>query len=994
MEHQHRERTMPTSAVDSNEGGVNGSGNNIDIGLELRGSCGSIHEDGHVNTKTISIQKIATSPRCIQLIVDLRMQGGGGEGGHGGSAKGAAGSSSSKSSSSRRSRHYHQHRRVVMDAEEANHVAALLLDEMDRLEGPASLYRVTISKLQFTPGGAAGLSAFLTSYASTVKAVAMNGVLKPPPTPPPTQPHPTCPQDEQEEEDDDDEAAAAEAADYDYAADCQNIIQLASAFASSTLDVLNLSDNVLRGAAIWRPWRGQQLQQLLLDKVETDSSSWQALSTTFNWESLEDLHVVIDQAMHLPRDEPNMPTHNPDGTATSPLRPPGSKTQLAIHHIIRSCTKLASLRWVVYRKETTSSVAWLPLPGLREMARRMFQQSVHGGSLRHLVLEGGLADNLEGPLLQRQSSDASTSSSTSFLTEQAWDDLCTALTDLPRLRTLKLRHVGLTDLPIIVASLRKSRPPLECLDLSHNLLTDNVKAICELTHVHKTIKDMNALVLSYNRIDTDTARELIETFASSPKISTAPPPPPTGGSVSSSPDIVPPPPPPPSTPSRRISSRRGGSSSISSGSVSDHGGNSVAGSINGGGGGNGGGHTRNWMFDLRLDNNPHLQMSKIAFALAAAKHVAEAECAELRKQEEKLLSQALTAGEQMQQQIISDNASVRSTRSTHSVHNNGNAAQQAQAIAELERENQRLMQERDTLVKAFSIMGLGNQVDEQKRVLERLSRLEDLVVLGAVFNKTSSHGNGGNNSGDGTGSSKRDQTSSSRSRRKILVNDLPFQLERIRGVHSSRSVGEADISSILGSNHSRASRSPHDGSDSNLRNNSYRRSSLSGYVMNAPSQNSSNRSNRSNSNRSHSTASLTDTEPMSPHNSSMTPPNLLPASSSSSATSSMGRRSPAGSLVGPSPPSTPHRPHSPAERWDPVAYHQQQQQQQQEQQRLQHHHLPTQVKHLAQLHRTSSSRRSMSSSHGSSSAGSTLNIHNNHALRGSRTMEEVIENSP
>ena len=102
----------------------------------------------------------------------------------------------------------------------------------------------------------------------------------------------------------------------------------------------------------------------------------------------------------------------------------------------------------------------------------------------------------------------------------------------------------------------------------------------------------------------------------------------------------------------------------------------------------------------------------------------------------------------------------------------------------LQSENKRLRDERDTLARAFSIMGTTKQVDEQRKLLDRVQRLEDMVVLGAVFKPA----------GDRSDRGERGQRSvDRRASRRLVVGELPLQMERLRSV-SSRSIGSANRS--------------------------------------------------------------------------------------------------------------------------------------------------------------------------------------------------------
>ena len=95
-------------------------------------------------------------------------------------------------------------------------------------------------------------------------------------------------------------------------------------------------------------------------------------------------------------------------------------------------------------------------------------------------------------------------------------------------------------------------------------------------------------------------------------------------------------------------------------------------------------------------------------------------------------------------------------------------------VTALRAENKRLREERDTMARAFSLMGSTRQVDEQKKLLDRVQRLEDMVTLGAVFKPSASDRN-----------ERMDRRGSTR---RLLLGELPLQMERLRSV-SSRSIG-------------------------------------------------------------------------------------------------------------------------------------------------------------------------------------------------------------
>jgi Ran GTPase-activating protein (RanGAP) involved in mRNA processing and transport len=319
----------------------------------------------------------------------------------------------------------------LVDAEQANLTADLLFEEIDRLPMIAVVERVTLNGLRFTSEGVAGIIMFLTIHASTVKHVVLNDIFS-------------------------GVVVARE--------DPNALYSLASAFEASKLVSLNLSNNII-GGWIWKNWIQQrELQQLILDHVEMNEASLQALASNFVFgHTLRDLHVVLNNRM----------------------RPAALD---AANTILKSCTKLGALRWV--NKTEDTKLPWL---GLQSMAAAM--STNNSGKLSHLVMEGGcLSDE-----------------------DLSCKGLCGALLVLPSLQTLKLRHVGMRDAAVqrIVAAMRSSRPQLECLDFSYNAIqSEGAKALVELVHIPRVTKNLTSLVLEKNLIANDGAISVISTFGS------------------------------------------------------------------------------------------------------------------------------------------------------------------------------------------------------------------------------------------------------------------------------------------------------------------------------------------------------------------------------------------------------------------------------------------------------------------------------------------------
>ena len=232
------------------------------------------------------------------------------------------------------------------------------------------------------------------------------------------------------------------------------------------------------------------------------------------------------------------------------------------------------------------------------MAANMLKVNTRGGSLRHLVLGGSFYPAPNADLMHSRD----------------FKDLCAALQDMPRLRTLKLRSLGITEIDRLVATLRNTRPPLEVLDLSYNMLA-NASALLELSNIPKVNKELRAIVLSHNMIDTKQGRELFSTFSDFP-------------------------------------------------------------------------------IDLTLDNN------KVDFA------------ALVRTYQDDLRN------------VERDRDDWRAQAENGSHAPGGVSPEVLSEIAALKAENKRLRDERDVMMRAFTLTGVSRQAEEQRKLLDRVQRLE------------------------------------------------------------------------------------------------------------------------------------------------------------------------------------------------------------------------------------------------------------------------------
>jgi hypothetical protein len=446
----------------------------------------------------------------------------------------------------------------LVDANQANLTADLLFEEIDRLPTISVVECVILKGLRFTSEGVAGIIMFLMIHAEKVKHVILNDIF-----------------------------SGVVIAHEDPLA----FSSLASAFESSKLESLNLSNNVVE-SCIWKNWIQQtELQQLLLDHVEMSDASLQALASNFVFgQTLRELHVVLSKPM-------------------------GKAALDAANTIVGSCTQLTSLRWI--NKNHVKDDTRLPWIGLQRMTAT--RSSTHNsGKLLHLIMEGGcLSDEDLGDM-----------------------GLYGALLELPSLQTLKLRHVGLRDAAVhgMVAAMRSSQPPLVCLDLScNNIQSDGAKMLVDLAHIRRVTKDLTSLVLEKNLIANDGARTLISSFGSN------------------------------------LGAR----------------------------------------LDLRLRGNP-FDYSKIAYEMAVSKGSVELERDELRKECERLRTEAHDGHQKLRKVMAAQTLMVSDMHVLK---------QQAECVAE----------ERETLSKAFSVLGKGQQVEERKEMLHRIGKLEEMVLGNSAF---------------------------------------------------------------------------------------------------------------------------------------------------------------------------------------------------------------------------------------------------------------------
>jgi hypothetical protein len=219
---------------------------------------------------------------------------------------------------------------------------------------------------------------------------------------------------------------------------------------TSSVEVLNLSQNTLP-PSIWRHvGHCKCLRKLLLDHVTIEARSMREFATHIPACALEDLYLVF-------------------------VRSPGEESAMEACDFVAKCTHLLSLRW---------ASGTLPWAGLRMLTTQSLR-------LHHLILDGSIIS----------------------VSELGEDGLCGALRQLVQLRTLKLRDVGLRDngVKVVVAALKSARPPLEWLELNGNQIED-ASCIADLAQVEKIINVLDVVSLARNPISSDSARVLMEAF--------------------------------------------------------------------------------------------------------------------------------------------------------------------------------------------------------------------------------------------------------------------------------------------------------------------------------------------------------------------------------------------------------------------------------------------------------------------------------------------------
>ena len=714
---------------------------------------------------------------------------------------------------------------VVITGEVANHVIVQLWDELERLPVPGRLAKIHVAHVQFTEAGATAWHAFLASHATSIRHVVLNQLLPPPQTTTSSSSSPNSkpskkssssskksskskkkklskssssaqpqssedtetndngpqeaggsPQQEEEEdneeeeednqkdEDDNDDSATKKKAspqqqqqdndddDNDSEEDhVRRWAHILTAFEQSPLTVLDMSRNTLHGATLWNVWKQQQdfqqrlqqssdttssisssttrtqLRQLILDSVDLNADSWKALSTTFVWSGLEDLHIVLDEP--IPSEEAALE---------------------AAQQIVRQATKLSSLRWI----QKQGSDQPLPWTGLRDMAvaraaaaaaqpstttstTTAAPQSPHSTSNNNNNNNGSSAAGGDPSSHSNKSSSSSSlpqlkhlvlegPGTPDFCTARDLQELTATLKELPRLKTLKLRHLGLTDVTSICSALRASRPPLEVLDLSYNELSSTgCRRLVDLKRVSRISQSLALLVVNDNRVETAAARELWETFGTT----------------------------------------------------------------------------------ITLDNNPGIDCGQIIADLMSNQAQLEREREELRAQ--------------FMERNSNNNTNNNATTANTSNNTTAAAVSAAAELAEsMRKENRRLREERDLLAKAFSIMGISQQVDEHKRLLDRVQRLEDVMVLGASSSKRSmgsggsghssaggSH-HGGSNSNVGSLDALLSGGGKTSSRRRIHVNELPLDRLTAAAAAAAAAAGRIPSARSVGSlNRSHSGRS-------------------------------------------------------------------------------------------------------------------------------------------------------------------------------------------
>jgi hypothetical protein len=125
-------------------------------------------------------------------------------------------------------------------------------------------------------------------------------------------------------------------------------------------------------------------------------------------------------------------------------------------------------------------------------------------------------------------------------------------------------------------------------------------------------------------------------------------------------------------------------------------------------------------FRLLLNGNP-FDSGSLALSLASAKHLAETEVIELRKERDRL-----RAGKADAQSNLRDLLAEQST-----MHDD---------MHEIQARAKQLEDDKDGLVKAFSVLGMMQHTRERDLILKRLSKLEEAVLCESDHSKTPQRG--------------------------------------------------------------------------------------------------------------------------------------------------------------------------------------------------------------------------------------------------------------
>jgi len=197
----------------------------------------------------------------------------------------------------------------LVDAEQANLIAAMIFEQLDQLPAEAIMERVKLSSVRFTVDGAEAIKEFLGMHASTITHVSLKNIVQGVSLTP-------------------DEVQIME--------------KLAHAFVASPIEILNLSENTL-DSHLWENWGNQTgIRQLLLDQVHMDDDSVFELSVNLQCEaSLEDIYVVLNNAI-------------------------SDEAMDSVCDVLSRCQSIASIRWANRDLENHVRLPWL---GLREMIR-------------------------------------------------------------------------------------------------------------------------------------------------------------------------------------------------------------------------------------------------------------------------------------------------------------------------------------------------------------------------------------------------------------------------------------------------------------------------------------------------------------------------------------------------------------------------------------------------------------------------------------------------